>query len=140
MSHVDLAKNCLVVAVSGGDCSGKKLLMNAIAKELAKKQVKMAVLNQESFYKESYTASDVSPSGKKGSIFTPENTDWEQFEKTLTSMIIGNRVTVRKYDFMAQKLLPNTIAIDPSPLILVTGLHIFTSKVIRNLSDVSVFI
>jgi uridine kinase len=48
------------------------------------------------------------------------------------SLLLGNKVSVRKYDFMEQ-CLGDKVAIEPQVMIIVTGMHIFTRELIRKI-------
>jgi uridine kinase len=51
-----MAVYTLIIQLSGGDCSGKKVLMKFIINDLTKKNVKVTILQQESFYIEKSTS------------------------------------------------------------------------------------
>lgn len=66
--------------MSGGDCSGKKVLMRAIINDSKKKNVNVVVLHQESFYRPEDTGKKMGDSGSTTSIYHPKNTDWVALE------------------------------------------------------------
>lgn len=125
----------MAIQLVGGDCSGKKVLLKVILEDLNKKNVKVALLQQEYFYLEGKA-----PEGQAAAnILNPVYTDWERFDECLKSLVIGNPVTVRTYNFMEQRL-GETLTIRPAGMIVVTGMHIMSRHIVRKLSSVSVFL
>ena len=126
----------LVIGVAGGTGAGKTTVANAIIDAVGAEHV--AVLPEDAYYREYQHLSEVER----------ERVNWDHPEAIEVDLLLdhvrrlreGRAVERPRYDFAAYARSPETVHVEPKPIILVEGILIFVEPRLREQFDVKVFV
>ncbi len=126
----------LVIGVAGGTGAGKTTVANAIIDAVGAEHV--AVLPEDAYYREYQHLSEVER----------ERVNWDHPEAIEVDLLLdhvrrlreGCAVERPRYDFAAYARSPETVHVEPKPIILVEGILIFVEPRLREQFDVKVFV
>lgn len=126
----------IVFGVAGGTASGKTTVARAILEAVGASQV--AYLPHDAYYK------DMShlPFEERARLNYdhPSSLETKLLVKHIKRLCAGEAVAVPVYDFTAHRRTSETTLVEPSPIILVDGILIFTKRKLRQLMDIKVYI
>lgn len=117
-----------ILGVAGGSGSGKTYFAQALAKRLGEKHC--TIISQDNFYIDQSHRFDFD--GGSVNFDHPDSIDFELLAQSLKSLKSGQRTEVPVYDFVTHSRKAETIAVDPTPVIIVDGILIFHSEPVRN--------
>ena len=128
----------IVVAITGGTCSGKTTLAHQVAAIWGEGAL---VLSQDSYY---HDLADV-PSEERWrrNFDLPEALDQDLFVCHAHALLRSEPVDVPVYDFTRHCRRPETVRAQMGgghPLVVLEGLHILQNTALRQLTDLSVFL
>ena len=126
----------LVIGIAGGTGSGKTTVVQKIVDQLPEGEV--TVLSQDSYYKQHDDLSFEERS--KINFDHPSSIDFELLVQHLKELKKGNSVEQPIYSFKEHNRLNKTILTQPKKVLIVEGILIFTSRILRELIDIKVFI
>ncbi len=126
----------LIIGIAGGSGSGKTTVVNKIIKGLPKKSV--TVISQDSYYKDNGHLSDEEK--KKINFDHPASIEFELLNKQLDELVDGKTINRPMYSYVTCARSEETIPIEPSNVIIVEGILIFTNARLRNKCNIKVFV
>lgn len=126
----------LIIGIAGGSGSGKTTVVNKIIKGLPKNSV--TVISQDSYYKDNGHLSDEEK--KKINFDHPASIEFELLNKQLDELIAGKTIDRPIYSYLTCARAEETISIEPSSVIIVEGILIFTNARLRKLCNIKVFV
>ena len=126
----------LVIGIAGGTGSGKTTVVNKILERLDEKQV--TVIPQDSYYKDNSHL----PLEKRQELNFdhPQSIDWELMVDHLLMLKSGAAIERPMYSYITCTRLPESIHTEPTQIIIVEGILIFTDPPLRNCLDMKIFV
>lgn len=126
----------LVIGIAGGSGSGKTTVVKAITGRLHKK---VTVIPQDAYYKDS---SDLTDEEKRAHNFDhPDSIDWDLLCEQLSELKQGRSVEQPVYSYIScSRSKTETVHVEPSEVIIVEGILIFTCLELRNQMDIKIFV
>lgn len=136
---LELMNRPFLLGVSGGSGSGKTFFSQALVKELATShgQKVCEIIYQDDFYFDQSQKFD--HDGGAVNFDHPDSIDFKLLAQCLTSLKNGQAADVPTYDFATHTRKSQTKTVSPHPVIIVDGILIFHSHVVRELFDDLVF-
>lgn len=125
-----------VIGIAGGSGSGKTTVVKNITENL-KEQV--VVIPQDSYYKDSsHLALE---ERQKLNFDHPESIDFDLLIEQIDELKKGNSIEQPVYSYLTcSRSKTETITVRPASVIIIEGILIFTSKALRDLMDIRVFV
>lgn len=135
MAH-EIAGKPLVVGIAGGTGAGKTTVARAVIDAVGPERV--AVLPEDAYYRE-YAHLD---EAKRIRINWdhPDAIETPLLLAHLRALVAGQAIARPVYDFAAYARAPQTVTIEPRPVIVVEGILIYVEQRMRDLCDVKVFV
>ncbi|MGZ3671697.1 MAG: uridine kinase [Bdellovibrionota bacterium] len=124
-----------LLGVAGGSGSGKTFFARAHRQQLGAHVCELVY--QDNFYIDQSARFD--RDGGSVNFDHPEAIDFALLAECLTSLKEGKRTTIPVYDFVTHSRAVNGITVEPRPIVLVDGILIFHSPLVRDLFDERVF-
>jgi uridine kinase len=126
----------LTIGIAGGTGSGKSTIAANIAKALPRGAV--ATIDHDAYYRD---RSDLSPEARAQLNFDhPDALETELLVAHLRELRAGRPVAVPIYDFKHHQRLPETRAVDSTPVIIVEGILVFVDAPLREQLDMKIFV
>jgi uridine kinase len=126
----------IVFGVAGGTASGKTTVARTILDAVGAS--KAAYLPHDAYYKD---RPDLSEEERAHLNYDhPNSLESKLLVKHINKLLEGKPVNVPVYDFSHHRRTDETVLVEPSPIILVDGILIFTKKRLRELMDIKVFV
>lgn len=126
----------LIVGVAGGTGAGKTTVTRAIM--LAVGNERAAVLPEDAYYREFGSLSDAARASINWDH--PDTIEVELLLDHIHSLVAGQRIARPIYDFAAYARSPETITVEPRPVLIIEGILLFVEPRLRSLFDVKVFV
>lgn len=126
----------LIIGIAGGTGSGKTTVVNQIINELPIAEV--TVLSQDSYYNKNDHLSYEERC--KINFDHPRAIDFELLIEHLKSLKSGMAIEQPIYSFTTHNRSEETIITRPRKVVIVEGILIFTSKEIRDLIDIKIYV
>lgn len=127
--------NCCVVGISGGTCSGKTTLALLLARHFGRECV---TVSQDWYYRD--LAALPAAARAQVNFDTPDAVEASLLAAQVAVLAEGRAVDVPQYDFALHTRRPETLRLDPAPLILVEGLHVIGMPELNGLLALRVFV
>jgi uridine kinase len=125
----------LIIGISGGSGSGKTFfandLMTALGPELC------SLVLQDNFYYDQSKNFDFD--GGSVNFDHPSAIEFSLLADRLSALKAGKSVEIPVYDFATHQRLSQTLNLPSRPIVLVDGILILHSKLVRNFLDISIF-
>lgn len=129
-------EHSLIIGVSGGSCSGKTRLGNALADTLG--GAGCAVMLQDDYY---HSQPDAQQDNLKFNFDHPDAIDFELLARDLASLKQGEVIHSPHYDFASHtRVAGREKMIAPQPVVLLDGILILTDPGVRAVLDYAVYI
>ena len=126
----------IVFGVAGGTASGKTTVARAILEAVGASQI--AYLPHDAYYKD---MSHLSLEERAHLNFDhPNSLESKLLVKHIKQLLDGKDVHVPVYDFTKHRRTNETVLVEPSPMVLVDGILIFTKRQLRELMDIKVYV
>ena len=129
-------KKPIVFGVAGGTASGKTTVARAILEAVGASQI--AYLPHDAYYKDNPHLS--LEERAQVNYDHPNSLESNLLVKHIHALLKGQTVHVPVYDFTHHRRTPQTVLVEPAPIILVDGILIFTKRKLRELMDIKIFI
>jgi uridine kinase len=126
----------VVFGVAGGTASGKTTVARAILSAVGASQV--AYLPHDAYYRDMSNL-PLPPSGRVN-YDHPDSLETALLIEHVKLLLAGQAVQVPVYDFTTDRRTDKTITVEPSPVILIDGILIFTDAELRQLMDVKIYV
>lgn len=126
----------IVFGVAGGTASGKTTVAEAILMAVGASQV--AYLPHDAYYRDMPHL----PLAERARLNYdhPDSLETELLIDHVKQLIAGSSVEVPVYDFTEHRRTDQTRTVEPSPIILIDGILIFTNATLRELMDIKVYV
>jgi uridine kinase len=130
-----IAKNTIIIGISGASASGKSLLANTIVNELGSDQV--VVISEDSYYKDHSSI----PFEERVLINYdhPDSLDHELLERHLLQLQQGESVEVPIYNHANHVREKHSRTIGRHSIIVLEGILLFVERQLRDLMDIRIF-
>lgn len=126
----------IVFGVAGGTGSGKTTVARKILQAVGAEQI--AHLPHDAYYRE---LSDLSKGERDLVNFDhPDSLETELMIAHVKELVAGRPVQMPVYDFSHHRRTGETVQINPSPVVLVEGILIFTNAELRSLMDIKLYV
>ena len=128
--------NMKIIGVAGGTGSGKTTVVKKIVEALPPHYV--AVVPLDSYYNDT---SDMTDAERKAINFVhPDAFDWELLNKHVRQLKAGEAVEQPTYSYILSNRLPETVHVEPKPVILIEGIMTLVNKELRDMMDIRIFV
>ena len=126
----------LIIGIAGGSGSGKTTVVKAITERL---HDKVTVIPQDSYYKD---LSHATEEEKRVHNFDhPDSIDFELLRHQLRELREGKVVEQPVYSYITcGRSKTETVTVQPTDIIIVEGILIFTDPKLRKLMDIKIFV
>lgn len=126
----------LVIGIAGGSGSGKTTVVRSLVERL---EEKVTVVPQDSYYKDS---SHLTEEEKRNQNFDhPDSIDFELLCSQLSDLKNGKTVEQPVYSYITcSRSKTETVRVEPSDVIIVEGILIFTCPELRDQMDIKLFV
>lgn len=126
----------LVIGVAGGTGAGKTTVARAIIDAVGVDRI--AVLPEDAYYREYAHHSEAERMAINWDH--PDSIEVELLLEQLQRLMCGEAVERPIYDFASYARAPETVRIEPKPVLLVEGILIYVDARLRDLLDVKVYV
>ena len=125
-----------IIGIAGGTGSGKTTVVKKIVEALPPNSV--AVVPLDSYYNDT---SDLTPEERKLINFDhPEAFDWKLLHKQIGMLKRGEAIEQPTYSYVISNRLPETVHVEPKPVIIIEGIMTLVDRKLRNMMDLKIFV
>ena len=118
-----------IIGIAGGTGSGKTTVVSKIVEALPPDHV--AVVPLDSYYNDT---TEMTEEERKNINFDhPDAFDWKLLEKQLNELRHGRAIEQPTYSYILSNRLPETIHVEPKPVIIIEGIMTLINNLIRNI-------
>ena len=122
-----------IIGIAGGTGSGKTTVVKKIVEALPPHYV--AVVPLDSYYKE------MTEEERHAINFDhPDAFDWKLLIKQVNELRKGNAIEQPTYSYIKCNRLPETIHVEPKPVIIIEGIMTLLNKKLRDMMDLKIFV
>lgn len=136
MNEAEKDKKPLIIGIAGGTGSGKSTVARAIFECIPEKNV--VIIEQDCYYK------DQSHLPEKERVKTnydhPLAFDTDLLIEHVMKLIEGEAVDKPQYDFTVHNRKKETVRVEPRDIIIIEGILILDSPMLRDLMDIKIFV
>ena len=126
----------LIIGITGGSGSGKTTVVRKIIDHLPEGAV--SVMSQDAYY---WDNGHITPSEKKLINFDhPDSIEWDLLVAHLDKLRSGKPIEMPQYTYSTCARSKETILVEPTAVIIVEGILIFTQEELRNRFTVKAFV
>ena len=126
----------MIVLISGRSGSGKTTVVNTLIKIIGRE--KIAYLHQDSYYKDQ---SHIPYEQRERINYDhPDTIELDLFAKHLKLLLEGKAIKKPVYNYISHTREHKVERVEPKEIIIADGIHTLTNPVIRELSDIKVFV
>ena len=98
----------------------------------------MAVVPLDSYYNDT---TDLTPDERKAINFDhPDAFDWKLLTKQVNELRQGHAIEQPTYSYILSNRLPETIHVEPKPVIIIEGIMTLINKRLRDIMDLKIFV
>jgi uridine kinase len=126
----------IVFGVAGGTASGKTTVARAVLEAVGAEQI--AYLPHDAYYRDNPHLTLEERAHQN--YDHPNSLETKLLVKHIEALLEWRSVEVPVYDFTTHRRTEETILVEPSPIILVDGILIFTKRKLRELMDIKVYV
>lgn len=131
-----MEKGSLVIGIAGGSGAGKTTFSNKVREALGSDSC--GFITQDNYYIDQ--SADFVEDGGAVNFDDPSSLEFTLLEEHLKSLCGGHAVEIPVYDFATHTRSANTVAMQPSPIILVDGTLILSKPAAISHFDIRIFI
>ena len=125
-----------IIGIAGGTGSGKTTVVKKIVEALPPHHV--AVVPLDSYYND---PSHMTDEERHAINFDhPDAFDWKLLIKHINALRNGEAVNQPTYSYLLCNRLPETIRVEPKPVIIVEGIMTLLNKKLRDMMDLKIFV
>lgn len=125
-----------IIGVAGGTGSGKTTVVKKIVEALPPHYV--AVVPLDSYYND--TTAMTEAERRAINFDHPDAFDWELLSKQVKQLKAGEAVEQPTYSYLLSNRLPETVHVEPKPVILIEGIMTLVNKELRDMMDIKIFV
>lgn len=125
-----------IIGIAGGTGSGKTTVVRKIVESLPPHHV--AVVPLDSYYNET---SHMTEEERHAINFDhPDAFDWKLLVRHVNELREGRAVEQPTYSYLKCNRLPETVHVEPKPVIIVEGIMTLLNKRLRDMMDLKIFV
>ena len=125
-----------IIGIAGGTGSGKTTVVKKIVESLPPHFV--AVVPLDSYYNDT---TGMTPEERSDINFDhPDAFDWKLLIKHVNELRNGHAVEQPTYSYIISNRLPETIYVEPKPVIIIEGIMTLINKRLRDMMDLKIFV
>lgn len=125
-----------IIGIAGGTGSGKTTVVRKIVEALPPHFV--AVVPLDSYYNDT---TGMTPEERSNINFDhPDAFDWKLLIKHVNELRNGHAVEQPTYSYIISNRLPETIHVEPKPVIIIEGIMTLINKRLRDMMDLKIFV
>lgn len=125
-----------IIGIAGGTGSGKTTVVKKIVEALPPHHV--AVVPLDSYYND--TTSMTEEERHAINFDHPDAFDWKLLTKQINELREGRAIEQPTYSYLKCNRLPETIHVEPKPVIIVDGIMTLINKKLRDIMDIRIFV
>lgn len=131
-----MSNKITIIGIAGGTGSGKTTVVQKIVKSLPPHYV--AVVPLDSYYNENIGMTDEERHAIN--FDHPDAFDWKLLQKQVNDLRNGIAIEQPTYSYLICNRLPETIHVEPKPVIIIEGIMTLINKKLRDLMDLKIFV
>lgn len=125
-----------IIGIAGGTGSGKTTVVKKIVEALPPHHV--AVVPLDSYYND--TTSMTEEERHAINFDHPDAFDWKLLTKQINELREGRAIEQPTYSYLKCNRLPETIHVEPKPVIIIEGIMTLINKKLRDIMDIRIFV
>lgn len=125
-----------IIGIAGGTGSGKTTVVRKIVEALPPHFV--AVVPLDSYYND--TTGMTSEERKVINFDHPDAFDWKLLIKQVNELREGRAIEQPTYSYILSNRLPETVHVEPKPVIIIEGIMTLINKRLRDMMDLRIFV
>lgn len=125
-----------IIGIAGGTGSGNTTVVKKIVEALPPHHV--AVVPLDSYYND--TTSMTEEERHAINFDHPDAFDWKLLTKQINELREGRAIEQPTYSYLKCNRLPETIHVEPKPVIIVEGIMTLINKKLRDIMDIRIFV
>lgn len=125
-----------IIGIAGGTGSGKTTVVKKIIEALPPDSV--AVVPQDSYYNDTTGMTD--EERKAINFDHPDAFDWKLLIKQMSDLRNGKAIEQPTYSYIISNRLPETIHVEPRPVIIIEGIMALVNRKLRDMMDLKIFV
>ncbi len=128
--------NITIIGIAGGTGSGKTTVVKKIVAALPPQQV--AVVPLDSYYNDT---TGLTPEERQEINFDhPDAFDWKLLIRQVNDLRQGKAIEQPTYSYLISNRLPETVHVEPKPVIIIEGIMTLINKRLRDMMDLKIFV
>lgn len=131
-----MSEKVTIIGIAGGTGSGKTTVVKKIVEALPPHYV--AVVPLDSYYND--TTSMTEEERHAINFDHPDAFDWKLLSKQINDLRHGIAIEQPTYSYLQCNRLPETIHVDPKPVIIIEGIMTLLNKKLRDMMDLKIFV
>ena len=125
-----------IIGIAGGTGSGKTTVVKKIVEALPPHYV--AVVPLDSYYNDT---SHMTDEERRAINFDhPDAFDWKLLIKQINQLRSGEAIEQPTYSYILSNRLPETVHVEPKPVIIIEGIMTLINKKLRDMMDLKIFV
>ena len=125
-----------IIGIAGGTGSGKTTVVKKIVEALPPHSV--AVVPLDSYYNDT---TDLTDEERRQIKFDhPDTFDWKLLHKQISMLKKGEAIEQPTYSYVLSNRLPETVHVEPKPVIIIEGIMTLVDRKLRNMMDLKIFV
>ena len=125
-----------IIGIAGGTGSGKTTVVKKIVQALPPHYV--AVVPQDSYYND--TTAMTEDERRAINFDHPDAFDWKLLIRQISDLREGRAVEQPTYSYLLCNRLPETVHVEPKPVIIIEGIMALLNKKLRDMMDLKIFV
>lgn len=125
-----------IIGIAGGTGSGKTTVVAKIVKSLPKDSV--VVVPLDSYYND--TSALTEEERHKINFDHPNAFDWKLLIRHINDLRNGIAVEQPTYSYIICNRLPETVHVEPRPVIIIEGIMVLLEKRLRDMMDLKIYV
>ena len=125
-----------IIGIAGGTGSGKTTVVKKIVEALPPHSV--AVVPLDSYYNDTTDLTD--EERRQINFDHPDAFDWKLLHKQISMLKKGEAIEQPTYSYVLSKRLPETVHVEPKPVIIIEGIMTLVDRKLRNMMDLKIFV
>ena len=131
-----MSEKVTIIGIAGGTGSGKTTVVKKIVEALPPHYV--AVVPLDSYYND--TTSMTEEERHAINFDHPDAFDWKLLSKQINDLRHGIAIEQPTYSYLQCTRLPETIHVEPKPVIIIEGIMTLLNKKLRDMMDLKIFV
>lgn len=125
-----------IIGIAGGSGSGKTTVVRKIVEALPPHYVSVVPL--DSYYNDT---TEMTEEERHAINFDhPDAFDWKLLIKQVNELRKGNAIEQPTYSYLLCNRLPETVHVEPKPVIIIEGIMTLLNKKLRDMMDLKIFV